>query len=151
MLSAWPSQSYTNESIPAARARSTCTSSVAASRAGLLTGRYHWRSPLQKGIVGLWGKPLITPERLTIAGLCKQHGYTTAMVGKWHLGWDWPIPQGKVKLFKGNKTKDVPATAEQKALWKEVFSQPIPGGPTSRGFDSYFGTDVPNWPPYCFI
>jgi len=32
-----------------------------------------------------------------------------------------------------------------------VFSQPIPGGPTTRGFDEYFGTDVPNWPPYCFI
>jgi arylsulfatase A-like enzyme len=32
-----------------------------------------------------------------------------------------------------------------------VFSQRIPGGPTERGFDEYFGTDVPNWPPYCFI
>lgn len=25
------------------------------------------------------------------------------------------------------------------------------GGPIDRGFDSYFGVDVPNWPPYCFI
>ncbi len=24
-------------------------------------------------------------------------------------------------------------------------------GATTRGFDHYFGTDVPNWPPYCFI
>jgi arylsulfatase A-like enzyme len=32
-----------------------------------------------------------------------------------------------------------------------VFSQRIAGGPTERGFDEYFGTDVPNWPPYCFI
>ena len=31
------------------------------------------------------------------------------------------------------------------------FTQPIAGGPTTRGFDTYFGTDVPNWPPYCFI
>ena len=29
--------------------------------------------------------------------------------------------------------------------------KPIAGGPTTRGFDEYFGTDVPNWPPYCFI
>jgi len=121
------------------------------SRYALLTGRYHWRTRLQKGIVGLWGEPLITPDRLTIASLVKKHGYTTAMVGKWHLGWNWPIPEGKGKLLRGSKTEDIPATDEQKALWKTIFSQPIPGGPTSIGFDSYFGTDVPNWPPYCFI
>ena len=23
--------------------------------------------------------------------------------------------------------------------------------PRQRGFDRYFGVDVPNWPPYCFI
>ncbi|MFO1490897.1 MAG: hypothetical protein U1F77_10445 [Kiritimatiellia bacterium] len=34
---------------------------------------------------------------------------------------------------------------------KPVFDRPIPGGPTTTGFDTYFGTDVPNWPPYCFI
>lgn len=43
------------------------------------------------------------------------------------------------------------ATDQQRATWKEVFSKPIAGGPTTRGFDEYFGTDVPNWPPYCFI
>jgi len=121
------------------------------SRYTLLTGRYHWRSRLQSGIVGLWGKPLIAPDRLTIGKLLKGHGYTTAMVGKWHLGWDWPIATGQRKLLGGSKTKDVPANAKQKAAWKEIFSQPIPGGPIARGFDTHFGTDVPNWPPYCFI
>ena len=42
-------------------------------------------------------------------------------------------------------------TDAQRATWRDVFSQPIGGGPTTRGFDVYFGTDVPNWPPYCFI
>lgn len=42
------------------------------SRYTILTGRYHWRSRLQSGIVGLWGAPLITPERLTIGSLAKQ-------------------------------------------------------------------------------
>jgi arylsulfatase A-like enzyme len=42
-------------------------------------------------------------------------------------------------------------SAEQLTAWQETFSQPIAGGPTTRGFDHYFGTDVPNWPPYCFI
>ena len=43
------------------------------------------------------------------------------------------------------------ATAEHQAAWRSIFSQTIGGGPTTRGFDLYFGTDVPNWPPYCFI
>jgi len=30
-------------------------------------------------------------------------------------------------------------------------ARPTTGGPTTRGFDSYFGVDVPNWPPYCYI
>ena len=128
------------------------------SRYALLTGRYHWRTRLQAGIVNVWGKPLIAPDRLTIAGLAKQHGYRTACVGKWHLGWDWPIPADKQDYFKGLGGKAggggnvvAEASAEHLAAWREVFSQPILGGPTTRGFDEYFGTDVPNWPPYCFI
>ena len=121
------------------------------SRYTLLTGRWHWRTRLQSGIVSVFGAPLIAPERLTIAGLLGQHGYRTAAVGKWHLGWDWPIPEGKRGLMTGKKAADAAATDEQKALWREVFAQPIAGGPTTRGFGSYFGTDVPNWPPFCFI
>ena len=124
------------------------------SRYTILTGRYHWRTRLQSGIVGLWGAPLITPERITIGSLAKQHGYQTACIGKWHLGWNWPIPEKKKSLFRttgyGGK-KDLTATDEHRAAWREVFAKPIPGGPIAVGFDEYFGTDVPNWPPYCFI
>lgn len=127
------------------------------SRYSLLTGRYHWRSRLQKGIVGLFEKPLITPDRLTIAGLVKQEGYQTACIGKWHLGWDWSIDKEKRQLWDVNKAKEGQddevyfATEEQKKAWQNVYSKPIKGGPTTLGFDYYFGTDVPNWPPYCFI
>jgi hypothetical protein len=64
------------------------------SRYTLLTGRYHWRTRLKAGIVGLWERPLLEPDRLTIAGLAKQHGYRTAAIGKWHLGYgkDWNRP-----------------------------------------------------------
>ncbi len=118
----------------------------------VLTGRYHWRTRLQSGIVNVFGKPLIAPDRLTIAGLLKQRGYRTACVGKWHLGWDWPIDPAQAALFHAKPSKDRPApTEEQKAVWKDTFSKPIGGGPITRGFDEYFGTDVPNWPPYCFI
>lgn len=124
------------------------------SRYTILTGRYHWRSRLQRGIVGLWGAPLIPKDRMTIASLAKQRGYRTACIGKWHLGWNWPIPGGeKGKLFRasGAKNKKLTATDEQRNVWKDVFSKAITGGPTAVGFDEYFGTDVPNWPPYCFI
>ncbi len=121
------------------------------SRYTLLTGRYHWRGRLQRGIVGLWAPPAIATDRLTIGTLAKKNGYRTACIGKWHLGWDWPIPKEKRKLMAGSKQEDIPATEAHQAFWETLFSQPIPGGPTARGFDLYFGTDVPNWPPFCFI
>ncbi len=128
------------------------------SRYTLLTGRYHWRTTLQAGIVGLWGKPLIAPDRLTIGKLAQQHGYRTACIGKWHLGSDWPITPEQRKHFSGFGGKaggggEVSSTITDahRETWKAVFSQRISGGPTERGFDEYFGTDVPNWPPYCFI
>lgn len=124
------------------------------SRYALLTGRYHWRSHLQRGIVGLWKPALIPPQRLTLGALAQQHGYRTACIGKWHLGWNWPITAEQKQWFattgyRGKKNLD--ATDEHRNAWRHVFSQPIPGGPTAVGFDQYFGTDVPNWPPYCFI
>ena len=123
------------------------------SRYALLTGRYHWRTRLQAGIVGLWGQPLIAADRMTIAGLVKSQGYRSACIGKWHLGWDWPIDSKQMPLlrFPRGKSRNVTATPAHREAWRAVFSQPIAGGPTTRGFDAYFGTDVPNWPPYCFI
>ena len=68
------------------------------SRYTLLTGRYHWRTRLQAGIVGQYEEPLIAADRLTIAGLAKQQGYRTAAIGKWHLGWEWPMLPEQKKL-----------------------------------------------------
>ena len=135
------------------------------SRYTLLTGRYHWRTRLQRSIVGVFGEPLIAPDRMTIGTLAKQQGYRTACIGKWHLGWDWPVTKEERPLLSPLKQPDdeagkpnkkaakdgAAATAEQIAAWRDIFSKPIAGGPTTRGFDLYFGTDIPNWPPFCFI
>jgi arylsulfatase A-like enzyme len=128
------------------------------SRYALLTGRYHWRTTLQSGIVGVWEKPLIAPDRLTIGKLAQEHGYRTACIGKWHLGSEWPITSEQKKYFTsfggkagGGGQVSSTITDAHRETWQEVFSQRIAGGPTERGFDEYFGTDVPNWPPYCFI
>jgi arylsulfatase A len=131
------------------------------SRYTLLTGRYHWRTRLQSGIVDVFGEPLIAPDRMTIGTLAKQQGYRTACIGKWHLGWDWPVAKPQSSLLSPvtglskegaeKNTAQATATEEQLAAWREIFSKPIAGGPSTRGFDYYFGTDVPNWPPFCFI
>ena len=131
----------------------------------LLTGRYHWRTRLQSGIVPVFGQPLIAPDRMTIGTLARQQGYRTACIGKWHLGWDWPVSNEERQLLAPAPTAETGrkpaarkpaaaaaiATPEQIAAWRDIFARPIPGGPTTRGFDLYFGTDVPNWPPFCFI
>ena len=115
------------------------TSVCTPTRYALLTGRYSWRTRLQRGVLALWAKPLIAPERLTVASLLQQHGYATACIGKWHLGWDWPVKDGK------------PPGDSADGLSNLDLARPIANGPTTRGFDYYFGMDVPNHPPYCFI
>lgn len=129
------------------------------SRYSLLTGRYHWRSRMQEGLINFWDLPLITPERLTIGGLAKKQGYRTAAIGKWHIGWNWPIELDEQAHFtrygsfeaKSDSGKRFEPTLQDLAAWKKTFSQRIDGGPVDVGFDYYFGTDVPNWPPFCFI
>jgi len=56
-------------------------------RSALLTGRYSTRT-------GVWhtinGRSMLHPDELTLAETFKANGYRTAMVGKWHLGDNYP-------------------------------------------------------------
>ena len=108
-------------------------------RYALLTGRYPWRSRLKSGVLPPLGLPLIEAGRLTLPAMLKQQGYATAIVGKWHLGWDWAT------------TDDKPATITPNGLSNVDFTKPVANGPLTRGFDYYFGVDLPNFPPYVFI
>lgn len=89
-------------------------------RYGLLTGRYPFRAEL-----GWREGPVIQAGRLTLPAMLKQHGYRTAMVGKWHLGFDIPN-RDRAKQHRG--------------------------GPVDRGFDTYFG--IPSSldiPPFYYL
>ena len=102
------------------------------SRYSILTGRYNWRSALKQGVTWGYSGPLLEPERMTVASFLKQHGYRTGGVGKWHLGWQW--------AKNGPTDEDVD------------FSQPIGRGPTSVGFDYYFGIAASlDMAPYVYV
>ncbi len=65
----------------------TPSSRCSTSRYGLLTGRYSWRNRLKHWVLfGSQGDPMIEPDRPTLATLFGQADYSTAIVGKWHVG-----------------------------------------------------------------
>ncbi|HAD58838.1 MAG TPA: arylsulfatase, partial [Planctomycetaceae bacterium] len=82
------------------------------SRYGLMTGRYPFRAA-----VGKWRtQPVIEKDQPTLPGMLKAAGYATAMVGKWHLGMDFPGTKGD-----------------------RDWSKPTVDMPLDKGFDYFWG------------
>jgi len=102
-------------------------------RYSLLTGRYHWRTRLQSGVLGGFSKPLVDKDRLTLAGFLSQQGYRTGCFGKWHLGMSWKLKGGKVADDDGRFDKPFDD------LSQVDYEAPIQDGPLDRGFHTYFG------------
>ena len=101
-------------------------------RYGILTGRFAWRTEMKSGVLWSWSKPLIEQDRMTVATLLKQKNYATAAIGKWHLGLGWQY-------------HDDDST-------KVDFTKTISDGPTTLGFDYFFGiTASLDIPPYVYI
>jgi len=119
-------------------------------RYGLLTGRYPWRTELKTQVLWPYDKPLIARDRLTMPGMLKGYGYRTGCIGKWHLGWDWATTDGS-KVNSQVRIGDPQREIRNEFAKKILFDRPVAEGPITRGFDTYFGVDLPNFPPYAFI
>jgi arylsulfatase A-like enzyme len=109
------------------------------SRYSILTGRYNWRSRMKHGVLNGFSPRLIETNRLTVAAFLKEQGYATACLGKWHLGMDWPQNDGKPPGSSANPKKI-------------DYTHSIQGGPTTAGFDYFFGISASlDMAPYVFI
>ncbi len=94
--------------------------------------------------------PAIAEDRLTLGKLLLRQGCCTAAIGKWRLGWDWPLDNGGCVSEELHTVN--PAPEDREPLGRRVdFSRPIRSDPTARGFDYYFGDDAPNFPSYVFV
>ena len=98
-------------------------------RYGVVTGRYAWRSRLKKSVIGGASNHLIKTDRFTVADMLKEKGYHTAMIGKWHLGWDF--------TFKNAAASDGIGFDPKKQ--HVDYDKPVKNGPDALGFDYYYG------------
>jgi arylsulfatase A-like enzyme len=110
-------------------AHSPCTVCTP-TRYSLMTGQMGFRIP-RGGTVfsGAGGPSLIAPERITLPELLREKNYTTACIGKWHIGLTFYDKNG-LAIHDGS-----PASIE-----RIDYSRRIDGGPLDHGFDQFFGT-----------
>ena len=120
-------------------------------RYGILTGQYAWRSRMKSGVLLGYSPSLIEKNTATVAKFLNEHGYTTACIGKWHLGIDFKLKDGSYH----SGEPGVEFSQELKAFNDADqidFSQPAKGGPLDAGFNySYVLPASLDFEPYMYI
>ena len=120
---------------------STCTPT----RYGLMTGRHAWRSWCKYSALSTNAPLLIEEDRCTIASLLKSAGYSTSIVGKWHLGY------GHEEGFDENRGDAPPNYWDTRASGPN-WNGKLKPGPPENGFDYSYVIPVANsFPPYVFV
>ena len=117
-------------------------------RYAIITGRYPFRSKLPVGVLRGYSRSLIDTDQQTVAKLLSQAGYSTGVIGKWHLGLDWTLKSGNEALLNekelGIKTELNPEIID--------FTKTATAGPKSAGFDySYILPASLDMPPYLYV
>lgn len=143
---------FAREGLRFTDAHSSCGVS-SPSRYALLTGNYHWRR--MTSIVGAFGESEFVPNEMTMPRMFAAKGYKTAMVGKWHLGWNWDsVLTPEARELRANSKFSSNDEKQKRTKYKLSdfdWSQPFTGGPIDIGFDYYYGDGTINFPPYCWI
>ncbi len=120
---------------------STCTPT----RYGLLTGRHNWRSWLKYSALSTSAPLLIDEDRMTVASMLKSEGYSTSIVGKWHLGY------GREEGFEDDRGDLAPNYWETRRSGPNWNGELKPG-PLELGFDYSYVIPVANsFPPYVIV
>lgn len=105
-------------------------------RYGIMTGRYAWRTHLKNGVIMGYDQALIEDDRLTVGSFLQKQSYDTALIGKWHLGWDWTLKNGEKNVSTPNRWNILQSNANDENV---DFSKPVTRGPdTNGGFSYYF-------------